>query len=69
MITKNMTWSDYCDLRLMNGSTLVHGFKSMLRLRRAIYEGFPEETDAMRLGTGIHTLLLEPKEFEKRFAR
>lgn len=67
MITKNMPWADYCGLRLMNGSTLVSGCKSMRRLKRAIDGGYPEETNAMRKGTGLHTLTLEPEQFEDRF--
>lgn len=63
-----MDWSEYCALSRMNASTLVHGRKSMLRLKNAMADGFPEESDAMRLGTGIHALLLEPEEFESRFA-
>lgn len=67
MIDKTIPWSDYTKIQRMNPSTLVHGCKSMRRLKRAISEGFPEATDAMRLGTGIHALLLEPDEFEERF--
>lgn len=64
----DMNWEAYCDLKRMNASTIVAANKSMLRLKSAIAGGFPEETDAMRLGTGIHALLLEPDEFEERFA-
>lgn len=63
-----MEWKQYTELQRMNASTLVHGAKSMLRLRMAIDGDYPEETDAMRLGTGIHALLLEPDEFADRFA-
>lgn len=51
----------------MNPSTLVAGCHSMKRLRRLIDEGFREETNAMRLGSGAHALLLEPEVFEARF--
>lgn len=67
MSLESVGWDDYCKLPFMNASTLVNGCKSMLRLKRAMDGGFPEETDAMRLGTGIHALLLEPEEFENRF--
>jgi hypothetical protein len=67
VIHKEINWEDYCNVKKMNPSTLVAGCKSMLRLKRAIEGGFPEETKAMRLGTGIHALLLEPEEFESRF--
>ena len=66
MIDKSISWEDYKAIRRMNPSTLVAGCKSMLRLRRVMREPF-EETNAMRLGTGIHALLLEPDEFEERF--
>ena len=67
MIDKSIAWNDYLSIKRMNPSTLVHGIKSMRRLRRAIQDGFPEESNAMRLGSGIHALLLEPDEFDKRF--
>lgn len=67
MIDKSISWEDYKQIQRMNPSTLVHGCKSMLRLKRAITQGFPERSDAMMLGTGIHALLLEPDEFEERF--
>lgn len=67
MIDKTIAWTDYQAIRRMNPSTLVHGCKSMKRLKRAISEGFPERSDAMMLGTGIHALLLEPEQFEERF--
>lgn len=66
-MVKSMDWEDYCKLDRMNASTLVHGCKSMKHLNAAMQGGFPEETDAMRLGTGIHTLLLEPEDFETRY--
>lgn len=62
-----MDWDEYRQLDRMNPSTLVHGCKSMKHLHAAMQDGFFEETDAMRLGTGIHTLLLEPEEFEARY--
>jgi hypothetical protein len=39
----------------------------MLSLRNLIREGFREETNAMRMGSGAHALLLEPQEFCGRF--
>ena len=62
-----MDWDEYRQLKRMNASTLVHGCKSMLHLKASMQDGFFEESDAMRLGTGIHTLLLEPEEFEARY--
>ncbi len=66
-MSDRLDWDAYCALPRMNASTLVHGCKSMKHLRAAMAGGFPEESDAMRLGTGIHTLLLEPEEFEARY--
>lgn len=67
VINTNMPWSDYLELKRMNASTLVAGCKSMLRLKRCIEGGYPEETNAMRIGTGLHALLLEPEQFCNRF--
>jgi len=51
------------------GRLLQHSANESIndRSRIAIYEGFTEETNAMRIGTGNHALLLEPEAFESRF--
>lgn len=67
MISISHNWDDYCQIPALNPSTLVYGIKSMRSLKRAIDGQRKEPTDAMRLGTGIHCLLLEPDEFEERF--
>lgn len=67
-VLSGQDWEAYRSLRYMNPSTLVHGCKSMKHLKIAMDGDYPEETDAMRLGTGIHALLLEPDDFEERFA-
>jgi hypothetical protein len=67
MITDKIPWADYCQVKRMNPSTLVAGCKSMLSLRNLIRDGFKEETNAMRMGSGAHALLLEPDQFEERF--
>jgi exodeoxyribonuclease VIII len=67
MISLDLTWDDYLAIPKMNPSTLVAGCHSMKRLKRVIEGGFKEETDAMRFGTGLHALLLEPEEFQDRF--
>jgi hypothetical protein len=66
-IIHNLSWEDYQQVKRMNPSTLVAGCKSMLRLKRAIKGGMYEESGPMRVGTGVHALLLEPEEFESRF--
>ena len=60
------SWDEYCQVRAMNGSTLVHGLTSMLHLKHSI-DNPKEQTPAMMLGTVTHLLLLEPEEFENRF--
>jgi hypothetical protein len=67
MITDKIPWDEYCKIKRMNPSTLVAGCKSMLSLRNLIRDGFREETNAMRMGSGAHALLLEPDQFEERF--
>ena len=67
MITDNIAWADYVKVQRMNASTLVAGCKSMLSLRNLIRDGFKEETNAMRMGSGAHALLLEPDQFQERF--
>jgi hypothetical protein len=66
-IRTDVDWEDYCQRTEMNPSTLVAGCKSMLALKRAIDGGGRVESNAMRLGSGIHALLLEPEQFESRF--
>lgn len=67
MISETILWNDYCQIKRMNPSTIVAGIHSMKRLNRRIKEGFPEETNPMRMGSGTHALLLEPDQFEERF--
>jgi exodeoxyribonuclease VIII len=67
MITDKILWVDYVQVKRMNPSTLVAGCKSMLSLRNLISDGFREETNAMRMGSGVHALLLEPDQFHERF--
>ena len=67
MITDQIPWTDYCQVKRMNPSTLVAGCKSMLSLRNLIRDGFREETNPMRMGSGAHALLLEPNQFRERF--
>jgi exodeoxyribonuclease VIII len=67
LLTDKILWWDYIQVQRMNASTLVAGCRSMLSLHNRIKGGFQEETNAMRMGSGTHALLLEPQEFEKRF--
>lgn len=67
MIDKTISWDDYRAIEKMNPSTLVAGCKSMLHLRNRIRDGFGEPSKPMRFGSGVHTLLLEPEEFEAKY--
>ena len=67
MITDKIPWDEYCKVKRMNPSTLVAGCHSMLSLRNLIRDGFKEETNPMRMGSGAHALLLEPDQFQERF--
>lgn len=64
----DVDWFEYRAIQRMNPSTIVHGFRSMRELLAVMEGGFYEETNAMRLGTGIHALTLEPDDFRERFA-
>lgn len=57
---------DYRSDPRMNISRLVAMAKSPKHFRRLELDP-PEPTDAMRLGTLIHCLVLEPDEYEKRY--
>jgi hypothetical protein len=65
-IVEQLDWTAYKNLAAMNPSTLVFGLKSMRHLRHAWYNP-RKDTDAMRWGRAVHTLLFEPQEFLKRF--
>lgn len=67
LIREGVSWEEYRAIPKMNPSTIVHGLHSMKRLKRVMEGGYPEETNQMRFGTGLHALLLEPDEFEDRF--
>lgn len=58
-------FDEYSNDPRMNASTLVHGFKSMRSLKRAIDGKKPEPTPALRFGQQYHTLILEPEEFRR----
>lgn len=68
MIRNDVSWADYLGIKRMNPSTLVHGCHSMRRLKRYI-DGQRKETPEMVLGVAMHTLLLEPEEFEARHCK
>lgn len=64
---EKMSWDSYRKVLAMNPSTLVHGLKSMLHLKHAIYDAEDEETAAKQKGSVVHALLLEPEEFESTY--
>ena len=61
-----MFWEDYKAFPALNGSTIVHGRKSMLHLKHAWDHG-REDTDAMQFGRLVHCLLFEPSEVTARY--
>lgn len=62
----SMSWEEYKKFPALNGSTIVHGRKSMLHLKHAWDDG-REDTDAMQFGRLIHCLLFEPDEVASRY--
>lgn len=70
MIRNDVSWADYLAIKRMNPSTLVCGLPAnggMRNLRHVMSKGFSESTPAMRFGSGVHGLILEPEVFEDRF--
>ena len=58
---------DYRAIDAMNSSTLKHGLHSMLRLKRVIDGHWKLESDAAKIGTAIHVLVLEKDDFDHRY--
>jgi hypothetical protein len=71
MIRNDVSWADYLAIKRMNPSTLVCGLPAnggMRNLRHVMSKGFEDtSTKAKRIGSGVHSLTLEPEEFEQRF--
>lgn len=57
----------YRAIDAMNSSTLKHGLHSMLRMKRVIDGEWKLESDAAKIGTAIHVLVLEPEHFDERY--
>lgn len=64
----SVSWEEYVSIKKMNVSTLVHGCHSMRRLKRYI-DGHRKETQEMVLGVAMHSLTLEPDQFEERHCK
>lgn len=62
---RNVPFEDYLHWLAMSQSVLKQGRKSMLHLNAAICE-VVTPTDAMRLGSALHTAFLEPDLFDGR---
>lgn len=56
---KGMSWSDYKSIPYMNPSTLKHGLRSMLRLKRALddAEEVQPSKDTVLVGSIVHALV------------
>jgi hypothetical protein len=63
---ENYPFSVYRSLEGMNPSTLVHGLKSMRHLQHACTSSRPD-TDDLRWGRAVHSLLFEPHEFATKY--
>ncbi len=62
-----MTFSEYKAIPALNASAIKAGATSMLHMRREMTRTVDEPTDAMRLGTLIHAVILEPDSVRERF--
>jgi len=62
-----MTFSDYAALPYMNNGKIGSGMRSMRHLQRAMT--YPDDFDsaALRLGRAVHTAVLEPDDFARRY--
>lgn len=67
-VIQKLTWTEYEAIDAMNCSTLTHGLRSMRSLRRAIDSTDMERSDAMDFGQVYHAKILEPEDFDNRFA-
>lgn len=68
MITPNLSWEQYRQIKKMNPSTMVHGHtRSMKRLKRAIDGKIEYKSEPVFIGIGVHALLLEPEAFEASY--
>jgi exodeoxyribonuclease VIII len=61
-----LTFADYCAVKAVNWSTLKHMDRSPLHYLHARENNVPE-TDPMRLGRAVHTLVLEPDLFDVQY--
>lgn len=64
---KNITRADYDAIKACNYSTLKHFDRSAAHARHEMLSP-SEPSDAMTLGTALHTALLEPDRFEEKCA-
>lgn len=66
-IYTGVPFRDYLDREAMNQSTLKAGLASCEHLRHAMDEK-SEPTEAMAIGTALHTRVLEPARFHREYA-
>ena len=58
---------NYEDIEAINSSTLKHMLHSPARFKRALDGEMKFESDAVKVGSAIHVLSLEPKSFDDRY--
>jgi hypothetical protein len=63
-----VTFTDYTEIKAVNWSTAKHMDRSALHYRHAVDSGVTvTETDPMRLGRALHTLIFEPAKFTEQY--
>lgn len=69
-LADDMPWREYLRTVGMNGSTLVEGIEKTGGSMKALkwtWDHDKKDTDDMQWGRALHTLVLEPREFEGRY--
>lgn len=68
-IIRNLPFEDYCRIKAMNASMLVHGKRSLLALEHYYKNGDNRNTDEMRVGHFGHSLVFEPMTVESKYCK
>lgn len=62
-----MSFEDYVAIPAVNSSALKYADRSMAKVKAAMDGLIGKETPSTRFGSLVHTLVLEPDEFDKRY--